>query len=122
MPNYRLSICKGPDCRFNGSDAVMEAAEAALREMGLAGRCKLVRGGCYGLCHLGPNVVLRENPRPKDPLSREDFQLMGWEGEFYYPAMTVQKITRVVIEHVAQGRVCEEMVSSMDDALRSTSD
>ncbi len=88
----------------------------------MSARCEVYRGGCYGLCHLGPNVVLRENPRPKDLLSREDFQLMGWEGEFYYPAMTVQKITRVVIEHVVEGRVLEELVSSMEDALRSTSE
>jgi (2Fe-2S) ferredoxin len=81
---------------------------------GMASRCEVYRAGCYGLCHLGPNVVLRENLRPKDPMSREDFQLMGWEGEFYYPAMNVQKIARVVAEHVAEGRVLEDLIASED--------
>ena len=75
----------------------------------ISARCEAYRGGCYGLCHLGPNVILRENPRPRDPLSREDFQLMGWEGEFHYPGMTIEKIARVLFEHVRDGRVLDEL-------------
>ena len=122
MKTYRLAVCRGPNCRQGGADQLFAACRELVLKSELSSRCEVYRGGCYGLCHLGPNVVLRENPRPKDLLSREDFQLMGWEGEFYYPAMTAQKITRVVLEHVAQGRVCDDMVSSMEDALGSPSD
>ena len=116
MPNYRLSICKGPDCRFNGSDAVMEAAEAALREMGLAGRCKLVRGGCYGLCHLGLNVVVREDrPRPTDLFHQEDFQLMGWEDEVHYAEMTAQGVRTVLAEHIGEDRPVDALRGGRED-------
>jgi len=85
----------------------------------MTGLCEVYRAGCYGLCHLGPNIVLRENPRPKDPLRREDFQLTGLAGEFHYPAMTVQKMVRVVEEHVAQGRVLKELLGRLEDGLSS---
>ena len=72
MKRYRLAVCKGPDCTRGGSDAVFAKA----RELAPSS-CEVYRGGCYGLCHLGPNVVLREDPGGKrDPFSREDFQLL----------------------------------------------
>jgi (2Fe-2S) ferredoxin len=111
MKRYRTSVCKGPDCRRNGSDAVFRAAAEALRETGLAARCELYRGGCYGLCHLGANVVVREDRgERRDPLSREDFQLMGWEGETYYWRMTVEKVLQVVREHVGEDRPVAALV------------
>src|SRR5688572_4789812 len=103
--HYRLAVCKGSDCRSGGADKVHAAARQALATAGLTGRCELYRGGCYGLCHLGPNVVVRlDAGRPRDPLSREDFQLMGWEGEVYYGAMDPEKVARVIAEHIAQDR------------------
>jgi (2Fe-2S) ferredoxin len=116
VKTYRLAVCRGPNCRAGGADQVFAACRELVAKTGMAARCEVYRGGCYGLCHLGPNVVLRENPRPKDPLSREDFQLMGWEGEFHYSAMTVQKISRVLVEHVAEGRVLEELLGPVESS------
>ena len=57
----------------------MEAAETAVEELSLGKRCTLVRGGCYGLCHLGPNVVVREDrPRPSDLFTRRTSS--SWAG------------------------------------------
>lgn len=113
MKRYRLAVCKGPDCRRNGADAVF--ATARTRVAGtpeLAARCEVYRGGCYGFCHLGPNVVVREDVgRKRDPFSREDFQLMGWEGEVYYPGMTPEKMERVVAEHLGQDAPVEALRS-----------
>ena len=78
---------------------------------GLSVHCELYRGGCYGLCHLGPNVVVRENVgRPRNPLSQEDFQLMGWPEETYYWAMTPEKVSRVVAQHVHGDEIVTELV------------
>ncbi len=111
VKRYRLSVCKGADCRANGSDAVFVRANEAVRVAGLTPRCEVFRGGCYGLCHLGPNVVLREDlGRPIDPFSSEDFQLTYEDGETYYWKMTAEKITQVVTRHVSAGERLDDLV------------
>jgi (2Fe-2S) ferredoxin len=116
VKRYRLSVCKGPVCRPGGSDRVFQTALAEVAAQGLSEKCTVARGGCYGLCHLGPNVVVREDiGRKKDPLSREDFQLMGWEGECHYGAMDVEKMVRVVTEHIGRDQVVTELLAHDDE-------
>ena len=117
MKKYRLAVCKGPDCRRNGAEKLFQAAKEHVAQRQLQTRCELYRGGCYGLCHLGPNVVVREDTgRKRDPFSSEDFQLMGWEGEVYYWAMTPEKMARVIAEHIGNDAPVEELRGSPDDA------
>lgn len=119
---YRLSVCKGPDCKGNGSDAVFQSASDALAlRASLRQVCTLVRGGCYGLCHLGANVIVREDvPRPKDPFCREDFQLMGWAGETHYGEMTPDRLGRVLSEHVLEDRPVTELIANSGDTETDT--
>ncbi|HLL55586.1 MAG TPA: (2Fe-2S) ferredoxin domain-containing protein, partial [Myxococcaceae bacterium] len=92
----------------------------AVANAGLGARCELYRGGCYGLCHLGANVVVREdNGRKKDPFSPEDFQLMGWEDEYHYQEMTPEKVARVVAEHIAADKPVADFVAPPDDSVVS---
>ncbi|HYV48896.1 MAG TPA: (2Fe-2S) ferredoxin domain-containing protein [Myxococcaceae bacterium] len=105
MKRYRVSVCKGPDCRAGGAEEVFTALRSAVQASPVKATCAVGRGGCYGLCHLGPNVVIRlDDGRPKDPLSREDFQLMGWDGETHYGNMTAARIPRLVEEHLQDDR------------------
>lgn len=111
MKRYRLAVCKGSDCRRNGAERVFASAKAEVSRAGLGSRCEVYRGGCYGLCHLGPNVVVREDSGGKrDPLSREDFQLTGSPGETYYGAMTPEKVAQVVAEHLREDRPVRALV------------
>lgn len=117
---YRLAVCKGPDCRLGGANAVFAKFQEQVAQAGLAGRCEVYRGGCYGLCHLGPNVVVREHhSHPRDPLTREDYQLMGWEGEVHYGKMSIDRVERVVREHLTEGAPVPEFQpppgSGLDD-------
>ncbi len=117
MKNYRLSVCKGPDCRQGGADLIFAACRERVARAEMSARCEVYRGGCYGLCHLGPNVILREDRGAScDPLSREDFQLMGWEGEFHYAAMTVLKIARIIDEHIGKDRVLDELLCTPEES------
>ena len=116
MTKWRLSVCKGPDCTKGGSDAVFAKA----RELAPSG-CEVYRGGCYGLCHLGPNVVVREDVgRPRDLLTREDFQLMSWPEETYYWAMTPEGILRVLREHVAGDQPVPELIGDPSKEPKKT--
>lgn len=117
MKRYRLSVCKGPVCRPGGSDRVFQTAQREVAARGLAEKCQVARGGCYGLCHLGPNVIVREEMggRKKDPLSREDFQLMGWEGECHYGGMNEERMVRVIAEHIGGDEVVAELLAHDDE-------
>lgn len=116
MKKYRLAVCKGPNCRRGGADAVFAAFKERVAKAGLSARCTVYRGGCYGLCHLGPNVVVREDAgHPRDPFSREDYQLLGTPDEAYYGAMSVEKVDRVVAEHIGQDRPVEEYIAKPEE-------
>lgn len=106
MKRYKLAVCKGPDCSDGGAQ---EVYEKACKVKG--SNCTVSRGGCYGLCHLGPNVVVREDTGArKDPFSKEDFQLMGTPNETYYWHMTPETIVRVIELHVGKDQVQTDLV------------
>lgn len=112
-PRFHLAVCKGPDCRLGGSDALYRATREEARTLGVGPElCEVARGGCYGLCHLGPNVVLREVApgAPPDPMRRGDYQLLGVPGEFHYWHMDVARIARVLAEHVLGGKPAVDLV------------
>lgn len=116
MTKYRLSVCKGSECRAGGSEELFTRARAATTVGPLAGRCEVLRGGCYGLCHLGPNVVVRvdSGTAPRDPLARETYELLRTPEETYYWDMTVDRLARVIDEHLRQHQVVRELVGDPD--------
>lgn len=114
MKSYRLSVCKGPECTRGGAEALLRALCEAVAERGLEARCEVKRGGCYGLCHVGPNVVLREaSPgREADPFRREDYELQGGAGEFHYAGMKASQASRLVAAHVEMGAPVAEWLGA----------
>jgi (2Fe-2S) ferredoxin len=112
---YRVSVCRGPDCTANGSNPVYAHAQKVCREEKLDSKCDLRRGGCYGLCHLGPNVVVRQlKSGPVDPFDADDFQLTFEPGEVYYWKMRPEDVERVLKRHVGQGQPVPELVGDPD--------
>lgn len=98
---YVVSICQGPDCTGNGSDALVPVAERCLRELGLTGKCRLKRGGCYGLCEQGANVIVRlDTGAAEDPFAADDFELTFAPGETHYCEMDAERLERVLREHI----------------------
>jgi len=117
MKKYRLAVCKGPECRSGGADHLFSACRELLLQAGLATRCEAYRGGCYGLCHLGPNVVVREDRGgPRNLLAPENFQLMGWEGEYHYSAVNPEKLARILDEHIGADRPALDLVCDAEEA------
>lgn len=109
---FRVSVCKGVDCRSRGSDGVWASARELAARLGLGpDRCWLYRGGCYGLCQLGPNVVIRPaRPDDADPLWRGHYRLLHEEGEHHYWRMDAGKLRRVLAEHVRDGRPAADLL------------
>ena len=82
-----------------------------------ADRCRVARAGCYGQCHLAPNVVLREADLPgaDDPLDAGNYRLLHVAGEFHYRRMDPGKVRRVLVRHVAGGEPVAELLSPSDE-------
>ncbi len=51
-------ICGGTGCTSSGSPALHDALMKELEEKGIADQIKVVRTGCFGLCALGPVMIV----------------------------------------------------------------
>ena len=49
---FDVWVCRGRVCSANGSEGVADAFDTAVAG---TSRVRVLRGGCYGLCELGPN-------------------------------------------------------------------
>lgn len=91
MFRSHVLVCKGTGCTASGSAEVMEALESEIKKAGLENEVKLVQTGCFGLCALGPIMVIHP------------------EGSFY-SAVKVENVPEIVSEHLLKGRVVEKLL------------
>ena len=95
MDLYRahVLVCGGTGCTSSGSNQLIEEFEQQLKENNLDKEVKVVKTGCFGLCALGPVVVVYP------------------EGAFY---SRVQKddVKEIVSEHLLKGRIVKRLVYS----------
>ncbi len=84
-------ICAGTGCTSSKSDLIAEKLEAKLAETGLDKEIKVVRTGCFGLCALGPVMVVYP------------------EGAFY-SRVTEDDVDEIVEEHLLKGRIVKRLL------------
>ncbi len=58
MYRSHVLVCGGTGCTSSGSAKIIEAFEDEIRQVGLENEVKVVRTGCFGLCALGPVVII----------------------------------------------------------------
>ena len=85
MYRSHVMICGGSGCTSSGSDRVAAAFEAEIVTAGLENEVKVIRTGCFGLCALGPIVVIYP------------------EGTFY-SMVKPEDVAEIVGEHLLKGR------------------
>ncbi len=93
MIRAHILICGGTGCTSSGSLKIQDAFKDAIESCGLAEEVKLVQTGCFGLCALGPVVIVYP------------------DGTFY-SRVTVDDVKEIVEEHLLKGRVVERLVYS----------
>ena len=91
MIRAHVLVCGGTGCTSSGSQAVQEAFKDSLEALGLSEEVKLVQTGCFGLCALGPVVIIYP------------------DGTFY-SRVTPEDVKEIVEEHLLKGRVVERLV------------
>ncbi len=85
MIRSHVLICGGTGCTSSGSLALKEALEKELVNKGLEEEIKIVITGCFGLCALGPIMIVYP------------------EGTFY-SMVKPEDIPEIVEEHLLKGR------------------
>ncbi|MDO4543524.1 MAG: NADH-quinone oxidoreductase subunit NuoF [Clostridia bacterium] len=91
MIRTHILICAGTGCSSSGSVAIGDALEEQLALKGLSDEVKVVRTGCFGLCALGPVMIVYP------------------EGTFY-SRVTIDDVPEIVEEHMLKGRVVDRLV------------
>ena len=90
MIRSHVLICGGTGCTSSGSNKIQEAFAASLAKNDLADEVKIVQTGCFGLCELGPVVIIHP------------------EGTFY-SRVTPEDVEEIVSEHLLKGRIVERL-------------
>ena len=93
MIRAHVLICGGTGCTSSGSKSIQEAFEKNIADAGLSEEVKLVQTGCFGLCALGPVVIVYP------------------DGTFY-SRVTTDDVKEIVEEHLLKGRPVERLIYS----------
>ncbi len=91
MIRSHVLICGGTGCTSSHSDEIRGALENEIAAKGLAEEIKVVQTGCFGLCALGPIMIVYP------------------EGTFYH-SVTVEDVPEIVEEHLLKGRPVSRIV------------
>ena len=91
MIRAHVLICGGTGCTSSGSHDIQKAFAENIESCGLADEVKLVQTGCFGLCALGPVVIVYP------------------DGTFY-SRVTPEDVKEIVEEHLLKGRIVERLV------------
>ena len=91
MIRAHVLICGGTGCTSSGSNKIIDAFNANIAANGLEEEIKVVQTGCFGLCALGPVVIVHP------------------DGTFY-SRVEESDVAEIVSEHLLKGRIVERLV------------
>lgn len=94
-------VCGGTGCTSSGSENIIKEMEEQLKKNGLEKEIKVVKTGCFGLCALGPIMIVYP------------------EGAFY-SRVQVEDVKEIVEEHLLKGRIVKRLL--YDETVHDGSD
>ncbi|MBE7036389.1 MAG: NADH-quinone oxidoreductase subunit NuoF [Ruminococcaceae bacterium] len=99
-------VCGGTGCTSSGSQKVIKEFETQIAAKGLEKEVKIVQTGCFGLCALGPVVIVYP------------------EGAFY-SMVKPEDVEEIVSEHLLKGRIVTRLLydeTVQEDSIKSLND
>ena len=103
MIRSHVLICGGTGCTSSGSVAIQEAFKNNIEAFDLSEEVKVVQTGCFGLCALGPVVIIYP------------------DGTFY-SRVTPDDVKEIVEEHLLKGRKVERLIYNDTGADQTVAD
>lgn len=86
-----IMVCTGTGCTSSESPKLITEFEAALKAAGMDQEVRVVKTGCFGLCAMGPIVMVFP------------------EGACY-TRVTVEDVHEIVAEHIVKGRIVTRLL------------
>ena len=91
MYRSHVLVCGGTGCTSSNSHKIIEAMESEIKAKGLENEVQVIRTGCFGLCALGPIMIVYP------------------EGCFY-SEVKVEDVPEIVEEHLLKGRMVKRLL------------
>ncbi|MBQ3603152.1 MAG: NADH-quinone oxidoreductase subunit NuoF [Clostridia bacterium] len=103
MYRSHVLVCGGTGCTSSHSTEIIEKLESEIAAKGLQDEIKVIKTGCFGLCALGPIMIVYP------------------EGCFY-SEVTVDDVPEIVEEHLLKGRMVTRLLydeTVQEDSIKS---
>ena len=91
MYRSNVLVCGGTGCTSSNSEKIIEALKTEIQAKGLEKEVNVIRTGCFGLCALGPIMIVYP------------------EGSFY-SMVKVEDVPEIVEEHLLKGRIVTRLL------------
>ena len=91
MYRSHVLVCGGTGCTSSHSAEIIEKLEQELKDKGLENEVKVIKTGCFGLCALGPVMIVYP------------------EGCFY-SEVKFEDVPEIVEEHLLKGRMVKRLL------------
>ena len=98
-----ILVCRGTGCSSSHSEEIFKRFEEELKAQGMADEVKMIQTGCFGLCELGPIVVVYP------------------EGAMY-TRVTPDDVSEIVSEHIVKGRIVQRLLHTEADTAEVVAD
>ena len=103
MYRSHVLVCGGTGCTSSHSNEIIEKLESEIAAKGLQDEIKVIKTGCFGLCALGPIMIVYP------------------EGCFY-SEVKVEDVPEIVEEHLLKGRMVTRLLyeeTIQEDTVKS---
>ena len=88
---YQILVCGGTGCHSNSSSKIIDEFNVQLKAFGLDKDVLIVQTGCFGLCAVGPVVIV-------------------YPEEAFYSKIEVKDVKEIVEQHLVNGKICEQFL------------
>ena len=106
MYRSHVLVCGGTGCTSSGSQKIIDTLQSEIDKNGLSSEVQIVKTGCFGLCALGPIMIIYP------------------EGTFY-SMVKEEDIPEIVSEHLLKGRIVSRLVydeTLVENGIKSLND
>ncbi len=91
LDRMHILVCGGAECKQSNSVALRDKFNSEIKRLNLGDDIKTLLTGCFGLCALGPHVLI-------------------YPGETLYSGVKLDDIPEIVEQHIANGKPVDRLL------------